>query len=84
MMRAARNNAGWSEAQHYRTAGDFRRNLAEVLSCLDEDEEAVIPWDDVRRVIQGWCFVRFRLRWDSLIDRGCRWDEIESELEGLH
>ncbi len=62
-MQAARNNARWNEDQHYRTAGDFRRDVAEVLSCLEENEEAVLPWDDARRVIQGWCIVRFRLRW---------------------
>ncbi len=62
-MRAARDNARWNEDQHYRTAVDFRRDLAEALSGLHEKEEAAIPWDDVRRVIQGWCIVRFRLRW---------------------
>ncbi len=61
-MRAARNNARWDEDQHYRTAVDFRRAMAEVLGCLEEDEDAIIPWDDVRRVIQAWCIVRFRIR----------------------
>ncbi len=59
----ARNHARWREDQHCRTSGDFRRDLAEVLSCLEADEDAIIPWDDVRRVVQGWRIVRFRLRW---------------------
>ncbi len=58
-MRAARNNARWNEDQHYRTAVDFRRDVAELFACFDE----ALPWDDVRHVIQGWCMVRFRLRW---------------------
>ncbi len=62
-MRAAINNARWDEDQHYHTAVDFRRGVAEVLSCLEENGEVIIPWDDVRRVIQGWGIVRFRLRW---------------------
>ncbi len=62
-MRAARNIARWHEDQHYRTGADFRRGVAEVLSCFDEDGDGVVPWDDIRRVIQGWCIVRFRLRW---------------------
>ncbi len=66
-MRAARNSARWNEDQHYRTAGDFRRNVAQALSCLEEEEDAILPWDDVRRVIQAWSIVRFRLRWKSSI-----------------
>ncbi len=62
-MRVARNNARWNEDQHCRTVVEFRRSLAEALKCLEEDGEASIPWDDVRRVIQAWCIVRFRLRW---------------------
>ncbi len=67
-MRVARNNARWSEDQHYRAAVDFRRDVAETLSCLAADDEAVIPWDDVRRVIQGWCIALFRLRWGGSQD----------------
>ncbi len=57
-MRVARNSARWNEAQHYRTAGNFRRDVAECLGCLDD----ALPWDDAERVIQAWCIVRFRLR----------------------
>ncbi len=62
-MRVARNGARWNEDQHYRTAGDFRRDVAETLGCLEQDVEAVIPWDDTRPVIQAWCIVMFRRRW---------------------
>ncbi len=75
-MRAARNYAQWSEHHHYRTAGDFRRGLAEILGCLDE----TLPWDDVRRVIQGWGIVQFRLRWAGVLGGGMQ-DEEESEDE---
>ncbi len=61
----ARNHARWNEDQHHHPAVDFRRSLVEALSCLDGDEENNIPWDDVRRVIQGWRIVRFRLRWSG-------------------
>ncbi len=63
-MRAARNSARWNEDQHYRTTGEFRQNVAEALSCLEEDEDAILPWDDMRRVIQAWCIVRFRWDWE--------------------
>ncbi len=68
-MRVARNNARWREDQHYRTAADFRRCLAATLRCLDENDEAMIPWDDIHRVIQAWCMVRFRLRWGNVVDQ---------------
>ncbi len=64
-MRAARNNPRWNEDQHYRTTGEFRLDVAEALSCLGANEEDILPWDDVRRVIQGWCIARWRLRWGS-------------------
>ncbi len=57
-MRVARNYVRWSEDQHYRTAVDFRRGVAALLGCVDD----ALPWDDVRRVIQGWGVVRFRQR----------------------
>ncbi len=57
-MRVARNYAHWNEDQHYRTDGDFRRDVAELLCC-----DHALPWDDVRRVIQAWGIARFRLRW---------------------
>ncbi len=60
-MRVARKNARWDEDQHHRTAVDFRRDVVEVLGCSDE----TLPWDDMRRVIQGWCIVQFRRRWGS-------------------
>ncbi len=71
-MRVARKYAHWNEDQHYRTAGDFRRCLAATLSCLDE-EEAVIPWDDTRRVIQAWYIVRFRLQWGNVVNQNTGW-----------
>jgi hypothetical protein len=67
-MRAARNLARyWNEDRHYRTAGDFRRSLAEALRCLEEDEDAIIPWDDIRRVMQAWCIVRFRMQRGNVV-----------------
>ncbi len=68
-MRAARNNPRWNEGQHYRTADDFRQGVAEALSCLGANVEDILPWDDVRRVIQGWCIARWRLRWGELESR---------------
>jgi hypothetical protein len=58
-VRVAIYRARWREDQHYRTAGDFRREVAKLLGCLDE----TLPWDDIRRVIQGWCIVRYKQRW---------------------
>ncbi len=63
-MRVARNNARWNEDQHHRTAVEFRRGLAELLGCFDD----AFPWDDVRRVIQGWSIVQFRLRYGGQDD----------------
>jgi hypothetical protein len=59
----------WTEAQHYRTTGDFRRDVAETVRCLEENVEAVLPWDDVRRVIQAWVLARFRLQRAASSDR---------------
>ncbi len=77
-MRAARDHARWNEDQHCRTAMDFRRDMAEALSCLEADEEAILPWDDVRRVMQGWCIARFRLQWAGLLGG----EQVESEVRG--
>jgi hypothetical protein len=38
--------------------------VAEALACFDD----ALPWDDVRRVIQGWCIARFRLEWGGVLD----------------
>jgi hypothetical protein len=61
-VQVARNSAHWTEDKHYRTPGYFRQGVAEVLTCLEQDADATIPWDDMQRVIQGWRIVRFRLR----------------------
>ncbi len=61
MVRMARYYLRWNEDRHYRTAVGFRRDAAEALRCLEVHGKAFfLPWHDVRRVIQGWCIVRFR------------------------
>ncbi len=77
-MQVARNTARWNEDRHSRTAGDFRRGLAELLGCYDES----LPWDDVRRVIQAWCIARFRRRWGRGSDGNKQDEEKREESEG--
>ncbi len=53
-----RISARWTEDKHFRTAVEFRRDVAEVVASLD----GALPWDDLERVIQGWCIVKNRRR----------------------
>ncbi len=53
-----RIHAPWTENKHFRTAEDFRRDVAEVVWSLNE----ALPWDDLERVIQGWWIAKWRRR----------------------
>ncbi len=77
-LQSAINSARWNEDQHYRAAVGFRRDAAELLWSLDE----AVPWDDVRRVIQGWCIARFRRRWGRGSDGNKQDEEKREESEG--
>ncbi len=46
----------WTENRHFRTAADFRRDVAEVVWSLHKS----LPWDDLERVIKGWGIAKWR------------------------
>jgi hypothetical protein len=50
------NACYWTENKHFRTAADFRREVAELVGSL----HATLPWDDLERVIKAWWIVKCR------------------------
>jgi hypothetical protein len=53
----------WREISNCRFSSEFRTLVAETAACHDCAESflAHLPWDDARRMLQGWSVVRRRL-----------------------
>ena len=57
LLRVAATLLPWSEEKHRRFDANFRWRLGTVLMCADvslDDANGPLPWDDIRRVLQGW------------------------------
>ncbi len=54
----------WNENRHCCFDDEFRALLSETAVChsIEESLLADLPWDDLRRVMQGWSVVRMRDR----------------------